>query len=190
MLPFLRTYIPGLADSSTYLKTAIVGESVVVKVNGKQRTTKSPKGFVWTESHTKVFEEIKEVVLENSCSGGNENLQWHLSTDASKTGAGGVLFQISDSSEGTVMAKEHIQAMRIVMFLSFQFTPTQLACYGTRGARSGLRRGRGTQRCWSDNLLAAFISTIFVQRERRPWKSEARTEDSLSLTALSFILDD
>ena len=52
-LPFLKAPIPGRADHSTILKAAIVEESVTVKRNGKQQSTKSVVDFIGVPANKK-----------------------------------------------------------------------------------------------------------------------------------------
>jgi len=58
-LPFLRTFIPGRADYATLLRTTVVEESVTVKRDGKQQTTKNVVEFRWTKQHQQAFDAIK-----------------------------------------------------------------------------------------------------------------------------------
>ena len=125
MLPFLRNYIPGRANLTAVLRTAILEVVVRTRTNGKCRTTRIEKGFEWTNVHQKAFDKIKKAVLENACAGGQDNIQYHLCTDASKTGAGGILFQLPTEPPGTIMSKDHLDKLKIVLFLSFQFTDVQ-----------------------------------------------------------------
>ena len=125
MLPFLRNYIPGRADLTTVLKSAILEEVIKTKVNGKTKTTRIPKGLEWKKNHQEAFDKIKQAVLENACAGGQNHVQYHLCTDASKTGAGGVLFQLPTEPPGTIMTKDLLDKLKIVSFLSFQFTEVQ-----------------------------------------------------------------
>lgn len=130
-LPFLKAFIPGRADYTTIMKTAIVEESVVVKRGGKQQTTRSTLDFVWSKKHQDAFDAVKRAVLENVNSGGDDNRQYHLCTDASKTGAGGLLFQLQDSEVGIPVTKDLWEKMSPVMFMSYQFTPTQTRYHTT-----------------------------------------------------------
>lgn len=94
-------------------------------IGGKKRTAKRAMDFIWTSEHQTIFEEIKRSILETACSKGDDSIQWHLAIDASKTGAGGVLFQRPDHPMGIAMTKENRDAIEIVMFLSFGFTGPQ-----------------------------------------------------------------
>ncbi len=58
-------------------------------------------------------------------SGGEKNLQYQLAADASKTGAGGVLFQIPDKEPGSPVRDEDWLKVQFVMFMSFVFSPTE-----------------------------------------------------------------
>ena len=46
----------------------------------------------------------KNAILENACAGLDDDLQFRLSSDASKTGTGGVLFQL----KGVTAEKKHL----------------------------------------------------------------------------------
>ena len=124
-LPFLKAFIPGRADYSAILKAAIVEESVTIKRNGKQQSSKSIVDFKWTTVQQQAFDNIKKAVIENVNSGGDDTRQYHLFTDASKTGAGGVLCQLNGAETGTPINKDSWKDVSVVMFLSFQFTPAQ-----------------------------------------------------------------
>ena len=52
--------------------------------------------------------------------GGSDHRQYHLATDASKTGMGGVLFQLIDCEPGTRVTTLNRKNMRIVMFISLR----------------------------------------------------------------------
>lgn len=80
MTPFLRWFIPGRAEHVRRMKTAL----------------QDPSGFRWTDECEASFQTVKQAVLANAISAGDPNRQYHLSTDASATGCGGVLFQIFD----------------------------------------------------------------------------------------------
>ena len=49
----------------------------------------------WGEAQEESFLAIKREVMENAVFGGDEEIQYHLPTVASKTGIGGVLFNLS-----------------------------------------------------------------------------------------------
>lgn len=61
-------------------------------MSGKQITKKTVIDFKWIKAYEKVFREIKDAVCKLVLTGGDPRLQYYLSTDAFKTGAGGVLF--------------------------------------------------------------------------------------------------
>jgi hypothetical protein len=72
----------------------------------------------WGETQQKAFDDVKKAILKNAVFEGNENLQYHLATDASKTGIGSVLFQMPDITPGTRAAPRNRHKMRIIMFIS------------------------------------------------------------------------
>jgi RNase H-like domain found in reverse transcriptase len=63
-------------------------------------------------------------------SGADSNLQYHLATDASKTGAGGILFQLYNEPAGTEARPQLRKKERIIMFISFRLADTETR-YGT-----------------------------------------------------------
>lgn len=130
-LPFLRAFIPGRADYTIILRSAIIEESVTVKRDGRQTTTKTNVDFIWTKRHQDAFDAVKQSVIEGCNSGGNDEKQYHLCTDASKTGAGGLLFQLENAETGTPLTKALRNDISSIMFMSYQFTPAQTRYHTT-----------------------------------------------------------
>src|SRR5436305_5820723 len=79
----------------------------------------------WTSRQQEYFDYIKKAISKNAMSGADTELQYHLSTDASKYGIGGVLFQLHDTPEGTEAGPKHREKERIIMFISFQLSDTE-----------------------------------------------------------------
>lgn len=67
---------------------------------------------VSSQTEWAAFDGIKKAVLVNACAGGQDDVQYHLCTDASKTGAGGVLFQLSMEPPGTIMTKDQLDKLK------------------------------------------------------------------------------
>ncbi|KAJ8175493.1 hypothetical protein LV161_008779 [Aspergillus fumigatus] len=111
LLPFLKVYIPGRADYTAILKKAL-------KYTGKGKT-KRLESFKWGEEQRKVFQILKRYLLEVKLSGGDPKLQYHLSTDASNGGLGGVLFQMTEHPVGTKSSRKTHPYEVPVMYLSF-----------------------------------------------------------------------
>lgn len=130
-LPFLQAFIEGRADKVAFLKTAIVEEIITTRINQKQTTKRKAVDFCWTSEHQRVFDELKTSICQNACTGADDTIQYHLSTDASKTGAGGVLFQLRNQPAGTVMTREFLTEISVVMFMSFRFTDVQTRYHAT-----------------------------------------------------------
>ena len=55
----------------------------------------------------------------------NETIQYNLATEASKTGTGGVLFQLIDCKPGVLARVANRTSMRIVMFISVRMSSTE-----------------------------------------------------------------
>ena len=118
MLPFLKSMLPGRADLCLIMKRAIITSARAS--TRKSGPSKCTSNFEWNKPQKDAFQQIKHAITSNTLSGGRPDLQYHLATDASKTGIGGVLFQLPDHSMGTIAGKKTIGAEAIVMFLSFR----------------------------------------------------------------------
>ena len=125
MLSFLKNYILERADRTTLLKTTIIEKITSTIVNEKKRITRKIKNFLWISKHEIVFQNIKKTIVENVCSSEDDEVQWHLAIDASKTDVDEILFQLSNHSIDITMSKNTRDSLKIVMFLSFQFTDSQ-----------------------------------------------------------------
>ena len=74
ILLFLRNYILGRADLTAVLRTAILEDVIKTKINGKSKITRIKKGFEWTNVHQKAFDKIKNIILENTYTGGRDDI--------------------------------------------------------------------------------------------------------------------
>ena len=124
-LPFFRAFIPGRADLTSVMKQSLIQELVQRTVKGKPRTVRHTIDFKWGTAQQRAFETVKTAVLEQSTTAGSKAQQYHLATDASNTGAGGVLFQINGFPVGTPSSVETRPHKQIIMFMSFQFLPAE-----------------------------------------------------------------
>ena len=61
---------------------------------------------------------IKEGIINGAMFGGVDSEQYHLMTDALRTGIGGVLFQLLDCPLGTIANAQNRTRMRIILFIS------------------------------------------------------------------------
>lgn len=91
MLPYLRAIIPERANLARIMKEAMVEEVSIYKNKGKKRTTKAIVGFEWGTQQQEAFEATKYNILTRCVTAGSSDRQYHLATDASKTGLGGCL---------------------------------------------------------------------------------------------------
>ena len=132
MTTFLRHFIPGRADHAVVLKRAAVMESIEhwhQRDPGRRdksgrlfRNPRRVEKWEWGEAQEKSFLAIKKAVVENAVFGGDETIQYHLATDASKTGIGGVLFQLIDCEPGVQARAANRSSMRIIMFISLRMS--------------------------------------------------------------------
>jgi len=147
LTPFLRIFIPGRAEHVLKLKEAYLVEVPAEPkpkkphddeieecdkdLTKKRPTTRSKKptiqrkwaekdSFDWGPSQQESFNHIKESITNNAMAGADPAAQYHLATDASKRGVGGVLFQLKGVPTGTEATPKLLPNERIVMFLSFR----------------------------------------------------------------------
>lgn len=133
LTPFLQRFIPGRAEHVRVMKLAYTNEDG------------SEKEFEWGASQDASVKWIKRSILENACCGSDKTLQYYLSSDASKTGTGGVLFQLPGVAPGTTAGNKHKDLMRLVMFMSFRLSLTE-SKYSTE-EREGLAVMRNLDDC-------------------------------------------
>ena len=101
MTTYLRKLIPGRAEHANRMKDAVRTTpewrtKPGINKNGTPKRTIGRRvvGFSWGLEQQESFSAIKQAIIQNACWGGDARFQFHLATDASKTGYGGVLFQI------------------------------------------------------------------------------------------------
>ena len=121
MLPFLRTFIPRQTDQSMIMCWAIIESITEVNCNGRKQKIKKYMDFHWEQKQQEAFNAVKKVLLTTCISDGNNELQYHLVTDASRIGAEEVLFQLQNTLAGMWALEETRNHKRIIMFLLFQF---------------------------------------------------------------------
>jgi hypothetical protein len=122
-LPFLKVYIPGRADMIAILKQAVISEGK----GAKRRVI----DFIWTKVQQRVFNRIKSFFPRITLSGGDPHLQYHLATDASNTGLGGVLFQMSKWPIGTRTSRNTVEDETVIMFMSFALSDAETRYHTT-----------------------------------------------------------
>lgn len=132
LLPYIsECCLPGKADLVMIMKKAARRETKMIEVEGKRKRVTKKLGFEWTVECQRAFEQIKTAVAANCVSGGDSTLQYHLSTDASATGLGGVLFQLPNHPPGTLPSQVPFTDHSIVKYMSFQLTDVQTRYHTT-----------------------------------------------------------
>jgi len=124
LLPFLRKYIPGRAELTLIMKSAYREEQRVTLESGylsKRKRWVDVDTFTWGEDQNAAFELAKTYIYNNVTSGGDPDLAYHLSTDASLEAAGGTLFQILGSSPDHLATDKDMDDITIICFMSFGF---------------------------------------------------------------------
>ena len=91
----------------------------------KTKRKKGVVGFKWGSDQQQSFEHIKRSIISNAVYGGDERQQYHLSTDASKSGLGGGQFQLINQAFGTVAFPKNRKEQRIIKFISKPFNETE-----------------------------------------------------------------
>lgn len=88
-----------------------VGDTL--RCEGEARTREKSKqkkivvGFEWGSDQQRSFEHMKCSIILNAMYSGDERKQYHLSTNASKRGLGGVLFQFANEPPGTTASPKN-----------------------------------------------------------------------------------
>lgn len=124
-LLWLAQFISDWANIIMILKKALIEKILKYEIQEKKQKIKTVIDFYWESEQQKVFDLIKNVICENSCSDEDLKKQYHLTTDALKTDTDRVLYQLNDLSADTVMTSNHMNKLWIIMFMSYQFTQLQ-----------------------------------------------------------------
>src|SRR5437879_2261490 len=92
------------------------------KVDGETEMEKIRDEFVWSKAKDVAFQAIKMAIANNAMASPNLQEQYHLAVDVSKTGIGGVLFQLEGIEAGTeaTNSRVHQSAEQVIMFMSFR----------------------------------------------------------------------
>ena len=175
MTTYLRRYIPGRADHARRMKQGVmykedsdkkkVGKDLIGKGtegeghqrmkkfngNGQKRGENKTRakvkiGWYWGEEQENSFQQVKKSIIERATTGGDVNKQYHLSCDASQTGLGAVLFQLSTSPPGTILSSKLWSEVQVVMFISQRLSATEKNYLNTeREALAVLRALEGSR---------------------------------------------
>jgi len=127
LTPFLRIFIPGRSDHVLILKRSYQEEMTVPLSSGKTsvRSKWVEKEFCWGPEQDASFQYIKDCITSNAMAGTDATKQYHLSCDASKTGIGGVLFQLKEAPPGTSATGTIKDQIAINMFMSFKLSDVE-----------------------------------------------------------------
>ena len=147
LTPFLRIFIPGRSELVMEMKRAYLVqqpnepkprrphdaemEECDADLAKKPRAPKPKKPtiqrkwvekdtFDWGEKQQMAFDAVKKAISTNAMSGADPDMQYHLATDASKTGLGGCLFQLHGTRHGTEATPKLLPNERIIFFMSYQ----------------------------------------------------------------------
>ena len=95
-----------------------------LKVSNKKsvQTQWVEKEWEWTGKQQALFNDIKQSITENAMASADPKIQFHLATDASKTGIRGVPFQLPGKPLETKANSKHEMGKKIILFLSFQLS--------------------------------------------------------------------
>ena len=85
------------------------------KKRGRMTWSKRKMGWQWGKEQEESFQWVKRSIIERATTGGDVNKQYHLSCDASQTGLGSVLFQLSKSPPGTILTSKLWGEVQVVM---------------------------------------------------------------------------
>lgn len=112
MTTYLSHFIPAQVDHVQILKRAAILERVEEwhprdpgKLDKNGRIVwklRRVECWEWGEEQEESIECIKRSVVESALFVGEEDMQYHLATDTSKTGIGGILYQLINTQPGTI----------------------------------------------------------------------------------------
>lgn len=150
MTTYLKRFIPGRAEHAKRMKEAVTYEKLEQEQSkggsrdvGQRKKRKKAqkqvkKAWTWTSTQQESFDAVKKAIIDNVTTGGDVTKQYHLSCDASMTGIGAVLFQLTESPPGTTL--KNVSEMRIGMFISQRLSDVERRYLNTeREALSVLR---------------------------------------------------
>jgi len=132
---------------------------------GKNRRTVA--GFQWGELQQKSFNHIKNAIISNAVYGGDNGRQYHLATDASRTGVGAVLLQLIDLPAGTLASPKNRNKQRIVMFISKPFTKPETRYSATE--REALAVVRALEEVHWLILGSPFSTKVYTDHKTLIW---------------------
>jgi len=159
LTPFLRRFIPGRAELVRIMKYGREEESGQTEQKREKKKSKRAVGeFEWNREKEVAFQAIKQVIANNAMASPDPNGQYHLAVDASKSGIGGVLFQLEGVEAGTEAGSNSIHqvAERIIMFISFRLSDTE-----TRYSNSE-REALAVIRCLAEVRWMVMVSKHLV----------------------------
>jgi hypothetical protein len=128
LTPFVRKFIPGRAELIQRIKHAFFEYSSTVTKSGKpsvlRRETKrdTPE---WNTGAATALEKICDAIQNNATSGADSEKQFHLATDASENGTGGVLLQLDGVPAGEDIDEKNFKNARIIMWISGRFNDAE-----------------------------------------------------------------
>lgn len=126
--PFLRIFIPGRADHDLILRRSYQTQVTLPlkdpeAVSVRRVAMEIP--FVWGPEQQESFQYIKDAICNNAMAGADHDRQYHLATDASNTGIGGILFQVHEVPPNTEATDKLRSMMRIIMFMSYRLADVE-----------------------------------------------------------------
>ncbi|KHN95785.1 Ribonuclease H-like protein [Metarhizium album ARSEF 1941] len=128
LTPFLRKFIPGRADLvSTIKKVFFHGMSKTTRLGRESiQCQEVPRDDpTWTPEAQAALLKICDSIQTNATFGARPGTQFHMATDASDTGTGGVLFQLEDTEPGTPVTDANFSKTRIIMWMSHKLTDSE-----------------------------------------------------------------
>ncbi|KAF5012459.1 hypothetical protein FDECE_1511 [Fusarium decemcellulare] len=121
LTPFVRKFIPGRAELVHRVKQAFFEEVPKTTKNGKPSVLREEvkrETPIWDEGAAKALKQICDSVHQNATHGAKSKIQFHLATDASEYGTGGVLLQLEGHQAGDSVTDRNFGDSRIIMWIS------------------------------------------------------------------------
>ncbi len=105
---------------------------ITKKTVRRQWVKRSNDEFVWDQSQQASFDHVKKNIIENAMTTTVHELQYHLTTNASKRTTSAYLFQISRESLNTIMTSSLKDKFKIIMFMSFRLNDAEIRYFNTK----------------------------------------------------------
>ena len=163
---FLRWFIPGCAELVRIMKYGKEEGSGQIEQEGEKKRSKRAVGECeWNREKEVAFQAIKQAIANNAMASLDSNGEYHLAVEASKSGIGGVLFQLEVVEAGTeaVSNSIHRVAEQLIMFILFHLSDTETRY--SNSEREALAVIRCPAQVWCIVMVSKHLVMVYTDHE-------------------------